>query len=135
VLKNRAASGGNVKEPFIIVVDDDSDVLEMAACFFKEAGVEVHCAESGSRALEKIQEKNFAVMLTDFNMPGMNGLQLAEKVREVAPQIRIIMATGHPSQELSDLAVKAGIVTVLAKPLHLEGLLALVNELAPPTSS
>ena len=124
-----------MKEPSILIVDDDSDVLEMADYFFKEAGVEVHCVESGSRALEEIQEKSFAVMLTDFNMPGMNGLELAEKVREIAPQIRIIMATGHPSQELSDLAVKAGIVRVLAKPLHLEGLLDLVTELVPPTSS
>lgn len=124
-----------MKEPSILIVDDDSDVLEMADYFFKEAGVEVHCVESGSRALEEIHEKSFAVMLTDFNMPGMNGLELAEKVREIAPQIRIIMATGHPSRELSDLAVKAGIVRVLAKPLHLEGLLDLVTELVPPTSS
>ncbi len=124
-----------MKEPSILIVDDDSDVLEMADYFFKEAGVEAHCVESGSRALEKIQEKSFAVMLTDFNMPGMNGLELAEKVREIAPQIRIIMATGHPSQELSDLAVKAGIVTVLAKPLNMVGLLDLVNEIVPPTSS
>jgi two-component system C4-dicarboxylate transport response regulator DctD len=124
-----------MKEPSILIVDDDSDVLELADYFFKEKGMEVHCVESGSRALEEIHEKSFAVMLTDFNMPGMNGLELAEKVREIAPQIRIIMATGHPSQELFDLAVKAGIVTVLAKPLHLEGLLDLVTELAPPTSS
>ena len=126
-MKNRAASGGNVKEPYIIVVDDDSDVLEMAGCFFREAGVEVHCVESGSRALEKIREKGYAVMLTDFNMPGMNGLELAEKVREISPQIQIIMATGHPSPELSFLAAKAGIAKVLAKPLHLAGFLDLVK--------
>ena len=113
--------------PFIIVVDDDSDVLEMADYFFKEKGVEVHCVESGNRALEEIQEKSFAVMLTDFNMPGMNGLELAEKVKEIDPQIQIIMATGNPSPELSDLAAKAGIVTVLAKPLHLAGFLDLVK--------
>jgi DNA-binding NtrC family response regulator len=124
-----------VRELSILVVDDDSDVLELAVCFFKEAGVEVNCAESGRRALEKIREKRYSVMLTDFNMPGMNGLQLAEKVREIAPQIRIIMATGHPSPELSNLAAKAGIATVLAKPLHLEGLIDLVNELITPASS
>lgn len=124
-----------MKEPFILVVDDDSDVLEMADCFFKEAGVEVHCVESGSRALEKIREKNYAVMLTDYNMPVMNGLELAEKVKVIAPQTRIIMATGHPSPELSFLAAKAGIATVLAKPLHMAGLLDLVNEMIPPTSS
>ncbi len=91
-----------MKEPSILVVDDDSDVLEMADFFFKEAGVDVHCAENGAAALEKIQVKHFTVMLTDFNMPGMNGLELAEKVRVIAPATRIILTTGQPSQELSD---------------------------------
>jgi DNA-binding NtrC family response regulator len=126
--------GDNVKEPSILVVDDDSDVLEMADCFFREAGVDVHCAENGAAALEKIREKHFAVMLTDFNMPGMNGLELAEKARTIAPQVQIIMATGHPSQELSVLALKAGIITVLAKPIQLETLLDLVKEAIPPAS-
>jgi DNA-binding NtrC family response regulator len=126
VLKNRAASGGNVI-PFIIVVDDDSDVLEMVGCFLREAGVDVHCVESGIQALENIREKNYAVMLTDFNMPGMNGLELAEKVKEIDPQIQIIMATGNPSPELSELAARAGIVTVLAKPLHMASFLDLVK--------
>lgn len=124
-----------MKEPSILVVDDDSDVLEMADCFFKEAGVDVHCAENGAVALEKIQVKHFTVMLTDFNMPGMNGLELAEKVRTIAPATRIILTTGQPSQELSDLAAKAGIATVLAKPVQLEALLFLVKEAVPPTSS
>lgn len=124
-----------MEEPSILVVDDDSDVLEMADFFFKEAGVDVHCAENGAEALEKIQGKYFAVMLTDFNMPGMNGLELAEKVRAKSPSTRIIMATGHPSRELTDLAVKAGITTVLAKPLQMEELLYTVKEAIPPTSS
>jgi len=124
-----------VKEPSILVVDDDSDVLEMADCFFREAGVDVHCAENGAEALEKIQKKHFAVMLTDFNMPGMNGLELTEKVRSIAPQVQIIMATGHPSPELSDLAMQAGITTVLAKPVQLDALLCLVKEAIPPASS
>jgi DNA-binding NtrC family response regulator len=124
-----------MKEPSILVVDDDRDVLEMADFFFREAGVEVQCAENGIQALENIQENNFSIMLTDFNMPGMNGLELAEKVKEIAPQIRIIMATGHPSPELSALAEKAGIAKVLAKPLQLETLISLVNEVNPLTSS
>jgi DNA-binding NtrC family response regulator len=124
-----------VKEPSILVVDDDNDVLEMADFFFKEAGVDVHCAENGAAALEKIQGKHFTVMLTDFNMPGMNGLELAEKVRVIAPATRIILTTGQPSQELSVLAAKAGIATVLAKPVPLDALLFLVKETVPPTSS
>jgi CheY-like chemotaxis protein len=124
-----------VKEPSILVVDDDRDVLEMADCLFREAGVEVHCAESGAEALEIIREKRCIAMLTDYNMPGMNGLELARKALEIAPHLQIIMATGHPSRELSELAAKAGIDKVLAKPLQLEEVLTLLNEIFPTTSS
>ena len=124
-----------MRRPSILVVDDDEDVLEMTDCFFREAGVEVRCVKSGAKALEKIRENGCTVMLTDYNMPGMNGLELAEKAREIAPQLRIVMFTGTPSRELSDLAAKAGIATVMEKPLRIEGLFHLVDEVINPASS
>jgi DNA-binding NtrC family response regulator len=127
--------GDNVKDFRILVVDDDQDVLEMAHCFFREAGMEVLCAESGEEALGKFQCKEFSVVITDFNMPGMNGLELAEKIKEKAPLTPIILVTGKPSQELSDLAMHAGIKTVIPKPIHLINLLNLVNEVTEFTFS
>jgi len=124
-----------VKDTCILVVDDDQDVLEMADCFFRKAGIDVQCAESGEMALEKILNTGFSAIITDFNMPGMNGVELAEKVRLIAPSIPIFLITGRPSKELSDLAIQAGIRTILPKPLHLEALLNLVNEVMPPISS
>jgi DNA-binding NtrC family response regulator len=118
-----------MREASILVVDDDQDVLEMADCFFRKAGMEVHCAESGEEALAIFREKSFAVVITDFNMPGMNGVELAKKVQELNTPTAIILATGQPSKELSDLAMQAGIKTVLPKPLHMEKLLTLVNEM------
>ncbi|HEX9022439.1 MAG TPA: response regulator [Geobacteraceae bacterium] len=111
----------------ILVVDDDSEVLCLASCFLRQAGVEIHCAENGAQALEKIRTNNFSVMITDYNMPGMNGLDLAVKAREIAPRMRVIMATGSPSPELFDQAAGAGIAKVIAKPLRLEGLLELIK--------
>jgi len=123
-----------VEKPSILVVDDDRDVLDLAEFFFREAGHQVHCVESGQKALEKIRDSRFTVMLTDYNMPGMDGVELAERARKISPELFIVMATGHPSRELSNLAAKAGIVKVFAKPLRLESLLNLIIEMIPPTS-
>lgn len=127
--------GDKMRDARILVVDDDQDVLDMADCFFKKKGMEVHCAESGEKALEIFREKSFAVIITDFNMPGMNGVELAEKVQELGPPTAIIMATGKPSQELSDIAMQAGIKLVLPKPIHLEKLLIVVNDIIGLTFS
>jgi CheY-like chemotaxis protein len=116
-------------------VDDDLDVLEMAHCFFRNVGLEVHCAASGDEAIGKVLDSGFAVIITDFQMPGMNGLELAGKIREITPHTPIIMITGKPCQELIDLAKEAGIKTVLNKPLHPEVMLNLVNETILTTSS
>ncbi len=124
-----------MKGPAILVVDDDRDVLEMAECFFSEAGMEVCCTESGQQALEKIPERVWAVMITDYNMPGMNGLQLAEKALEIDPSLQVVMVTGHPSQALSDQAAGAGIAKVFDKPLQMEKVLGLIKEMIPATSS
>lgn len=124
-----------MKNSRILMVDDDQNVLEMAECLFKKAGLEVHCAESGEDALGKIHGQNFSVVITDFNMPGMNGLELAVKIKEITPPTPVILITGKPSQELSDLAMQAGIRSVLPKPLHLEQLLDLVDEMIQLTSS
>jgi DNA-binding response OmpR family regulator len=124
-----------VKDARILVVDDDLDVLEMADCFFKKAGMDVHCVESGEKALEKILSTNFSAIITDFNMPGMNGIELAEKVRIIAPSIPILMTTGRPSQELSDRATQVGVKMIIPKPLRLEALLNLLKEVMPSTSS
>ncbi len=124
-----------MKRPAILVVDDDEDVLEMAACFFSEAGMEVCCTDSGELALERIREKGWSVMITDYNMPGMNGLQLAEKALEIIPSLQVIMVTGHPCQALSDQAAKAGIARVFDKPLQMETVLSLIKEMISATSS
>jgi two-component system cell cycle response regulator CpdR len=112
----------------ILVVDDDSIILDLVKRILECEGLAVHCVASGEEALEKIKERTFSLMITDLNMPGLNGLELAKKGLEIAPQIPIIMDTGEISSKIISLAKEIGITRVLAKPLHVKEFLETIRE-------
>jgi len=116
-----------MREFNLLVVDDDRMYLKMIELLFKEAGLRVLCADSGEKALEIIKEKPIGLILTDFSMPGMNGLELAGRVLEMVPDARIVMTTSDPSPEVTTLAMRAGISRVTAKPNELKHILDIID--------
>lgn len=100
----------------VLVVDDDGTILELIKRILQSEGIVAHCVSSGADALEKIKERTFSLMITDYNMPGLDGLQLARRGLELAPQMPIIMNTGSLSPSLARLAEEIGIAKVMSKP-------------------
>jgi two-component system cell cycle response regulator CpdR len=121
-------SGGEMKAGGVLIVDDEPYLLDLAASFFKCEGVEACCAADGEEAIRKLREKTFIIMVTDFNMPGMDGIELAGKAREIAPHMPIIMITANISQEIHRQAKEAGIAEVFCKPFDLDEILAMVKK-------
>ena len=115
------------EEGGILIVDDDRYNLEQVRSIFEHEGVEVHCAASGEEALWKMAERSFTLMITDLNMPGMNGFELARAARTIAPQMPIVMSTGDISPDIPRLAMEAGIDLVVGKPFPPEEVLAMVR--------
>lgn len=113
----------------VLVVDDDQDMLKLTAAFLKKEGMEVSCATCGEEALRLLNLKTFGLMITDFDMPGMKGCELAERVREIAPGMPIIMVTGDVTGEAGSRAGEAGVLKVFAKPLHFREMLETVRSL------
>ena len=105
-------------ETGILVVDDDIKILKLARSYLESEGMEVHCASSGEEALRLIKEKHIGLMITDQQMPGMKGLELASRVREIAPDVLILMMTGNFCSETKSLAREVGIHKVFAKPVR-----------------
>lgn len=100
----------------VLVVDDDNTILEVIKRILAFDGIVAHCVSSGAEALEKMKERNFPLMITDFNMPGLNGLELARQGLEIAPQMRIIMDTSGISATNVRLAMEIGISKIVSKP-------------------
>ena len=112
----------------VLVVDDDQLILDLTSSFFQSEGMEVHCVLNGEEALRMLRERTFTLMVTDLNMPGMDGIELAVKAREIAPRMPIFMSTGDISPEVVRLAAEAGIAKVFSKPFHLTKVLALIRK-------
>jgi CheY-like chemotaxis protein len=120
-----AASGRNGRSGHILIVDDNEEVGALAETLCKELGHEVARVRSGEEALGKVRDGSFDVVFTDVVMPGMSGLQLAERLREQAPGLAIVLTTGF-SDEISGAGT--GGLPVVYKPYRLETLAAVLGE-------
>jgi len=111
-----------------LVVDDCKLNLDLLASFLKIIGMQVSCATSGEEALGMLRDKSFSVIITDYNMRGMSGIELARVARTVAPETSVILCTGAATQDVIQQAREIGVMEVLEKPLDYNKLAALLNE-------
>jgi CheY-like chemotaxis protein len=111
----------------VLYVDDDPIVLMMVEALLKKAGYDVRAYAEPTDCLADIEQGRVPVQLliTDFNMPGMNGLELAVAVRETLPTVPVIVTTGYIGDELTDAADRMGGVAVLQKERSFEELVEL----------
>lgn len=112
----------------ILFVDDESGFLDSIETIFGLEGIKVYCARSGEEALDAIKERSFNVIITDLSMEGINGIDLARRVREAHPCLPIILLTGNNvSKELAVLATNAGVSTIFVKPVDPNAVLGAVR--------
>jgi two-component system response regulator AtoC len=117
----------------VLVVDDEPGVLFMAREVLIERGHDVVSASSGVDALRQLDE-TIDVVLTDLAMPGMDGLQLLEKIRERDAELPVILLTAHGNERTAVRAMKEGAYDYLGKPVNIDEL-GLVVERAAETRS
>jgi two-component system, cell cycle response regulator CpdR len=80
----------------ILLVDDDTSVLEVLEGMLEDLGCEVVSAKSGLEALDQLgQNERISILITDINMPGMDGHELAERARRLKPQLKILQLSGR----------------------------------------
>lgn len=110
----------------ILIVDDEAVVRDSLCKWFKGAGYSAETAAGSRKALEAIQEKDFDVALIDIKMPGMDGVELQDRLRQADPELAVIIMTGYASVETAVRAMKQGAYEFITKPIDPDELLQLV---------
>jgi len=114
----------------ILIVDDETGILDTLQILFKGEGWEVLLASSGKAALEALEGDRPDIVLTDIRMPGAGGLDVLARAREVDPEMAVILMTAQASLQSAVRAVNEGAYYYLQKPFANDELLAICRRAA-----
>jgi two-component system, NtrC family, response regulator HydG len=113
----------------LAIVEDDQDIHDLLAAFFRPKGFLIKAYDSGAAFLKDVEtdRAQFDVILSDLNMPRMNGIELVETARAMGVSAPIILITAHQSAEVAVKAIQAGAYDFVVKPIHFPQLLCSVE--------
>ena len=108
----------------ILIVDDEKQIINLLVASLENFNCKIHFAANGVEAYNQIKLKPFDLIITDYNMPKMNGLELTRKIKSIKPSLPILVVTGDgPVDDL----LKSGAEACISKPFPVRKLQLLVQ--------
>ncbi|MBW1722698.1 MAG: sigma-54-dependent Fis family transcriptional regulator [Deltaproteobacteria bacterium] len=114
----------------IMIVDDEMIIRESFIHWFRKYGHRVEAAASGSEALEKLEKTAFDLLFVDIKMPGMDGIELLERIKEEYPDTIVVIITAYGSIDTAVKAMKLGATDYLLKPFKPEQVTLVMQKVA-----
>ena len=111
----------------VLVIDDERPILEMLELSLSSEGYEVLTAENGEIALELFMEHRPRLVLTDIKMPGIDGLEVLRRIKDMDDEVEVIVITGHGDMNTAVSALKYGASDFVTKPLRDEVLMVAIE--------
>ena len=115
-------------QPRILLVEDDASMRSSLTMILKHKGYLVETAASGFEALEKVKGDPFHLGMLDIKLPDMDGIELLGTLKEIRPDMVIIMVTGYASIETAVRALNNGASAYITKPVNLDEVIATIRE-------
>ena len=112
-----------MKKKRILVVDDERSIRTTVKIFLEEAGYAVDVAEDAEAAMAVLRRQPVDLVLTDIILPRVSGVDLLRQIRQISPDIQVIMMTGEPTLDTAAEARKLGAVDYLHKPFSKKDIL------------
>jgi len=117
-----------VKEK-ILIVDDDLNILESLADILFLEGYEVISTDNGQKAIESVKSNNIKIVLMDYKMPGMNGVEIFREIMKINSGLKVIFITACYNEKIMNIALKEGATGILNKPVKVDQLLNIISSL------
>ena len=112
----------------ILLIEDEPEVRESYIDMFSFLNLEIDTAENGQHGLEKLDVKHYDIIVTDFNMPVMDGMETLRRVKKKNDEIEVIVITGFATIENAINAMKQGAFDYITKPVSLEHVKIVINK-------
>jgi len=112
----------------ILIVEDEVAMCELLTSFFSEKGYEVVTAQDGEQASLRLEEHDYALVITDIKLPGMSGLELLARIRVDWPEVSVVIMTAFSSISSAVEAMKLGAEDYIQKPFQLDELAITVEK-------
>ena len=118
------------KNSKILVIDDNEWVRDTLKQLLSMSGYQVDAAENGSKGLNKIKSRRYDVVLSDIQMPEMDGIELLKQIKENDSTLPVVMITGFPTVDNAIQAMRQGASDFITKPFRYEQVSMIVDRLA-----
>ncbi len=116
-------------QKFLLIVDDDELVRVTLKEFLSILGLLVIEASNGMEGIEKAREYDFHILITDYKMPGMNGIEMIREIHKFKRDFKILVLTAFAGEITDDMVKELSISAVLQKPVDLGNLERLITQL------
>lgn len=120
--------------PQILIIDDDADFNGLLRDIFEQSGYDVHTEQNPEKGFDTFKQLSFDLVVTDQKMPGLTGDQLIRKMKEIHPEVPIIMVSGFLDNETIRSLIREGVGGVFLKPLNVFSLLKRASSLIDESS-
>ena len=111
-------------KPRLLLIDDEEGIRKILGLSLRDAGYEVTTAADGSQGLETLQQENPLIVLTDIKMPGLDGMEVLQRIKSISPDTEVIMITGHGEVDLAIKSLQLEASDFITKPIQDEALFA-----------
>lgn len=112
----------------ILIIDDEQPIRETLEMFLREKGYEVLTAEDGEKGLEAVQQERPDIVILDIRLPGMDGLEVLQRMKREVKDVSVIMITGYHDMESAIQAMKLGAYDYIHKPIDVDELEVTINK-------